>query len=76
VAQAEIYGPEGAVDAGYLDRIVPAEQLAEEAMGDAARLAELPRRAFSETKERVRSASAERIRRAIADELASLGRIV
>ena len=73
VAQAEIYGPEGAVDAGYLDRIVPAERLAEEAMADAARLAELPRRAFSETKERVRSASAERIRRSLAEEMGSGG---
>ena len=62
--------------AGYLDRIVPAERLAEEAMADAARLAEFPRRAFSETKERVRGASAERIRRSIADEMASLGGIV
>ena len=38
--------------------------------------AELLRRAFSETKERVRGASAERIRRSIADEMASLGGIV
>jgi hypothetical protein len=43
---------------------------------DAARLAELPRRAFSETKERIRGTSAERIRRSVADEMASLGGIV
>jgi enoyl-CoA hydratase len=73
VVQAEIYGPEGAVDAGYLDRIVPAERLAEEAMAEAERLAGLPRRAFSETKQRVRGASAERIRRSLVEELGSWG---
>lgn len=73
VIQAEIYGPEGAVDAGYLDRIVPAEHLAAEAMAEAERFAALPRRAFSETKERVRSASAERIRRSLAEEMGGGG---
>jgi len=73
VIQAEIYRPEGAVDAGYLDRIVPAERLAEEAMAEAERLAGLPRRAFSETKRRVRGASVERIRRSLAEDMASLG---
>ncbi len=65
VILAEIYTPEGAVDAGYLDRVVPAERLAEDAMAEAERLAALPRRAFSETKLRVRGASIERIRDAI-----------
>ena len=68
VILAEIYTPEEAVNAGYLDRIVPAESLAEEAMAEAARLAALPRRAFSETKQRVRGASVERIRRFLAEE--------
>jgi len=62
VIQAEIYAPDGAVDAGYLDRIVPTESLAEEAMAEAERLAGLPRRAFSETKQRVPGATTERIR--------------
>jgi len=69
VIQAEIYTPEGAVDAGYLDRIVPAERLAEEAMAEAERLAALPRRAFSETKQRIRAPGAERIRRSLAEEM-------
>ena len=69
----EIYGPEGAVEAGYLDRIVPAERLAEEAMAETERLAGLPRPAFSETKQRVRGASAERIRRSLVEELGSVG---
>jgi enoyl-CoA hydratase len=71
VILAEIYTPEGAVDAGYLDRIVPPERLAEEAMAEAERLAALPRRAFSETKQRVRGASVERIRRSLAEEMRS-----
>ncbi len=73
VIQAEIYRPEGAVDAGYLDRIVPTERLAEEALAEATRLAGLPRGAFSETKRRARGASAERIRRSLAEEMATLG---
>jgi enoyl-CoA hydratase len=73
VIQAEIYRPEGAVDAGFLDRIVPPEHLAEEAMAEAERLAGLPRRAFSETKRRVRGASVERIRRSLAEDMATWG---
>jgi len=71
VILAEIYTPERALDAGYLDRIVPPERLAEEAMAEAERLAALPRRAFSETKQRVRGASVERIRRSLVDEMRS-----
>jgi enoyl-CoA hydratase len=73
VIQAEIYGPDGAVDAGYLDRVVPAERLAEEARAEAERLAGLPRRAFSETKQRVRGASVERICRSLVEEMESWG---
>jgi enoyl-CoA hydratase len=71
VIQAEIYTPEGAVDAGYLDRVVPAERLAEEAMAEAERLAALPRGAFSETKRRVRAPGIERIRSSLAEEMAT-----
>jgi len=73
VIQAEIYGPDGAVEAGYLDRVVPVERLDEEAMAEAERLAGLPRRAFSETKLRVRGATIERIRRGLAEDMASWG---
>jgi enoyl-CoA hydratase len=73
VIQAEIYGPDGAVDAGYLDRVVPAERLADEARAEAERLAGLPRRAFSETKQRVRGASVERIRRSLVEDMESWG---
>ena len=73
VILAEIYSPEEAIDAGYLDRVVPAERLEEEAMAKAVRLAALPRRAFSETKLRVRGASIERIRRSLTDEMKTRG---
>jgi enoyl-CoA hydratase len=67
---AELYGPAAACDAGYLDRVVPAEQLEAEAMAEAARLAELPRRAFSETKRALRGAMVERIRAGLDKDLA------
>ncbi len=72
VIQAEIYSPEGAVDAGYLDRIVPAERLVDEAVAEAERLAALPRGAFSETKRRVRAPGVERIRRSLTEEMGDL----
>jgi enoyl-CoA hydratase/carnithine racemase len=67
---AELYDPVGACDAGYLDRVVPAEQLEAEALAEAARLAELPRRAFAATKLALRGAMVERIRSSIEQDLA------
>jgi enoyl-CoA hydratase len=58
---AEIYGPDAACDAGYLDRVVPAEKLEAETLAEAARYAELPRRALAETKRSLRGAMVERI---------------
>jgi enoyl-CoA hydratase len=65
--QAEVYAPAAALDAGFLDRVVPAERLEAEAMAEGARLAELPRRAFSETKLALRGELAERIRAGLGD---------
>ena len=59
---AELYDPATACDAGYLDRVVPAERLEAEATAEATRLAELPRRAFAETKRALRGPMVERIR--------------
>ena len=67
---AELYAPAAACDAGFLDRVVPAEALEAEAMAEAARLAELPRRAFSETKRALRGAMVERIRAGLEKNLA------
>ncbi len=44
--QAKLYDPRGAVDAGYLDRIVPTEQLVETAVETATALAAMPGDAY------------------------------
>jgi enoyl-CoA hydratase len=61
-AFAEVYAPEAALDAGYLDRVVAADRVETEALAEAKRLAELPRRAFAETKKRARADALVRIR--------------
>ncbi len=68
---AELYDPTGACDAGYVDRVVPAEQLEATALAEAGRLAELPRRAFAGTKQALRGAMVERIRSGIEQDLAN-----
>jgi enoyl-CoA hydratase len=55
-AQSELYSPEGAADAGYLDRVVPAEELLDAAVAEAKRLGELPQPAFANTKQRAHEA--------------------
>ena len=67
---AEVYTPAAACDAGYLDRVVPAEKLEAEALAEGARLADLPRRAFAETKRALRGAMVERIQAGLDEDLA------
>jgi enoyl-CoA hydratase len=67
---AEAYGPAAACDAGFLDRLVPAERLEAETLAEAARLAELPRQAFAGTKHALRGARVERIRAGLEENLA------
>jgi enoyl-CoA hydratase len=67
---AEAYGPAAACDAGFLDRVVPAERLEAETLAEAARLAELPRQAFAGTKHALRGAMLERIRAGLEKNLA------
>ena len=43
---ARIYDPDGAADAGFLDTVVPPDALAEAAVAEAKRWAELPRAAY------------------------------
>ena len=43
---ARIYDPDGAVDAGFLDSVAPPEALADAALAEARRWAELPRDAY------------------------------
>ena len=62
---SETYDPAGAVEAGFLDRVVPAESLLREAMDLAKRLSELDLKAHCETKLRVRSQALKALRTAI-----------
>ncbi len=59
--QARIYDPAGAVTAGYLDRVVPSDQVLDQALADALRLAELRSGAYARTKSVARQAVISRI---------------
>lgn len=61
-ALAEIYDPDGAVAAGFLDRAVAPEQVEAAALEAAAALGALPGRAHALTKRALRRAAIERIR--------------
>lgn len=65
VALAEVYAPEDAVAAGFLDRVVPAAELAEAAGAAAARLAKLDMAAHAATKLRSRSGTLQALRAAL-----------
>jgi enoyl-CoA hydratase len=55
--QAEVYTPEGAVDAGFLDEVVAPEALLERSMAIAEKLAALPQKYYAINKQATRSAS-------------------
>ena len=68
VINAEIYTPQGAVEAGFLDTIVPEEQLMKRAMQSAQALANLDMTAYYTTKLRVRENTLNAINNAIKKE--------
>lgn len=68
VANAEIYTPQGAVEAGFLDTIVPEEQLMEKAMQSAQAFAKLDMNAYYTTKLRVRENALNTLKKAIKKE--------
>lgn len=61
VAGAEIFAPDGAVAAGFLDRCVDAAALEAETLAEARRWAALDAKAYVGTKQRVRGAFIERV---------------
>jgi enoyl-CoA hydratase len=61
---AEVYGPEAAIDAGFLDRVVPQAELLDTANKLAADLSKLNMKAHTATKERVRAVALQAIRAA------------
>jgi enoyl-CoA hydratase len=65
IALAEVYSPEGAVEAGFLDRVVPAGELRQTAHDIAASLAKLDLAAHAASKARAREAALTAIRAAI-----------
>jgi enoyl-CoA hydratase/carnithine racemase len=69
--QARVYDPAGAVEAGFLDRVVPADELEATARQEAARLAELQRGAVAHTKRRARRAAIDLIRSTMAADMAA-----
>ncbi len=68
--QAEIYAPESAVDAGFLDRVVAPDDLFAAALEESQRLGQLPRAAFARTRGIVRGEVLERIEATLADDMA------
>jgi enoyl-CoA hydratase len=66
---AQIYDPEAARAVGYLDEVVPADQVLARARAEATRLAALPRVAYGATKKRLRGATIEHIRRTLDDDI-------
>lgn len=68
LALAEPYTPDDAIAAGFLDRVVPAAELAGAARSVAGMMTKLDRAAHTETKRRLRSGTLEALRRAIAQD--------
>ena len=68
--QAEIYSPGAAVDAGFLDRVVDADDLFACALEQAKRLAQLPRGPFARTRKLLREETLERIEATLVDDMA------
>ncbi len=65
VINAEMYRPEDAVGAGFLDRVVPASELEDATRGTAAELAKLDVDVHAATKLRARAHALKAIRAAI-----------
>ncbi|WP_137886839.1 crotonase/enoyl-CoA hydratase family protein [Pseudomonas sp. 2FE] len=65
VINGEMFDPQGAVDAGFLDKVVPAEQLMASAIAAAQQLKKINMTAHKNTKLKVRKALLETLDRAI-----------
>lgn len=55
LVQSQMYDPDAAAAAGYLDRVLPPEQVLDGAMAEAARLAELPAGPYGKNKQDIRA---------------------
>lgn len=70
--QAEIYDPDGAVGAGYLDRVVPAAALEAAVIDEARRLGGLPGSAYRFTKLAIHQAMIDRVLEHLDDDMAKM----
>lgn len=70
VLEAEIFDPEGARRAGFLDRVVTAESAMEEAVAHARKLAAYPAKAYAATKASTRVSTVQRALKALESDLA------
>jgi len=66
-ANAEIYSPAGAVEAGFIDRVVPADDLVDATVKRAAELATLNGPAHAATKLRLRDKALEQLRESLSE---------
>lgn len=71
---AQIYDPPGALGAGYLDTVEPADQVLVRARTEATRLAALSRGAFASTKKRLRGATIDLIRSTLDADMTAISR--
>ncbi len=67
--QSRLYDPAEAIDAGFLDRVCPADTLIEETMKEAKQLAELRPKVYHDAKIRNRRAVAEEVLATLQDDL-------
>ena len=70
--QAQMYGPEEAVDAGYLDAVVDPTDFFDAALTEAKRLGELPQPAFRDTKASVHETAIRSMRETLAADMEKL----
>jgi enoyl-CoA hydratase len=71
-AQGQVFDPDGAVAAGYLDRVVDPTAVVDDAVAEGRRLADLRSGAVAGTKRRLRSATIQRCRAVLEDDIAEL----
>jgi enoyl-CoA hydratase len=69
---AQIYAPEDAREAGYLDEVVPPEAVRARALEEAGRLGALSRTAYEATKVRLRRTTIEHIRSTLEEDVRTL----
>jgi enoyl-CoA hydratase/carnithine racemase len=67
LVQSQVYDPVGAVDAGYLDEVVEAEDLPAHVMAMAKKLAQLPAKVYARNKLDMRAESLQRMRDNLAE---------